>query len=122
MRRRLQVAAEDRLVAPEGVEAAADALVAGGERLGEGDELPLLDADRLLERLPRAPLRVARRTRRSAEQILREDSSAWASIQRGTEASRHKGVLSAREERVASFQRWLLERRAEHRAAQPDSA
>lgn len=53
----------------------------------------------------------ARRTEKSAERILAEDSSLWNAVQRGTEASVFPGVLSAREERVASFQRWLVERR-----------
>jgi choline monooxygenase len=53
----------------------------------------------------------ARRTRKSAERILAEDSCVWGAVQRGSEASDFAGVLSAREERVASFQQWLVERR-----------
>ncbi len=53
---------------------------------------------------------MARRTRRSADLILSQDSSVWPSVQRGTESSAHRGVLSAREERVAAFQKWVVER------------
>ncbi len=56
---------------------------------------------------------IARRTRKMADKILGEDSSLWESVQRGTEASTFKGVISAREERVAAFQRWVVERRAQ---------
>jgi len=54
---------------------------------------------------------LTRRTRRSADRILGEDSSLWSSVQRGTEASRFAGVLSTREERVAAFHRYLIDRR-----------
>ncbi|MDB4955815.1 MAG: cbdA 2 [Myxococcales bacterium] len=54
---------------------------------------------------------IARRTRKMADKILGEDSSLWDSVQRGTEASPHAGVLSAREERVAAFQQWLVAQR-----------
>ena len=54
----------------------------------------------------------ARRTRKGADRILAEDSSVWTSVQRGSEASPHRGVIGAREERVAAFHRWLLDRRA----------
>ncbi len=54
---------------------------------------------------------IARRTRKAADRILGEDSSLWDSVQRGTEASSHRGVLGAREERVAAFQRWVAQRR-----------
>lgn len=52
---------------------------------------------------------LARRTRRSADRILGEDSRVWPSVQGGLMASRFAGVLSAREERVASFQKWVGE-------------
>jgi phenylpropionate dioxygenase-like ring-hydroxylating dioxygenase large terminal subunit len=53
---------------------------------------------------------LARQTRKVADQIFEEDASLWDSIQRGTETSTHAGVLSAREERVAAFQRWVVDR------------
>jgi phenylpropionate dioxygenase-like ring-hydroxylating dioxygenase large terminal subunit len=55
---------------------------------------------------------LARRTRFGADRILGEDSSVWPSVQRGSEASPFRGVLSVREERVTAFQRWVMERRA----------
>jgi len=56
---------------------------------------------------------IARRTRKMADRILDEDSSLWESVQRGTEASSFAGVISAREERVAAFQRWVVAHRAQ---------
>jgi phenylpropionate dioxygenase-like ring-hydroxylating dioxygenase large terminal subunit len=80
-------------------------------RLGYGflpRDLRLPGPTQLVGRLALAE--IARRTRRSADRILGEDSSVWTSIQRGTESSRFAGVLSAREERVAAFQRWVVTR------------
>ncbi len=45
--------------------------------------------------------------------ILREDMGMYHSIQRGLEASPHRGVLGACEERIWKFQDWLL-REVEH--------
>lgn len=45
--------------------------------------------------------------KRAAESILREDSSVWPSVQRGSRHSLHRGVLGAREERVFHFQRYI---------------
>ncbi len=56
--------------------------------------------------------RIASGTRKMADKILGEDSSLWDSVQRGTEASTFPGVIGAREERVAAFQRWLVAQRA----------
>ena len=67
---------------------------------------PLLPLGRMLVR------ELARRTRISADRILDEDSSVWPHVQRGSEASRYRGVLSAREERVTAFQRWLVAQRS----------
>jgi phenylpropionate dioxygenase-like ring-hydroxylating dioxygenase large terminal subunit len=53
---------------------------------------------------------IARRTRKGADRILAEDSRVWGSVQTGTEHSPYPGVLSAREERVTAFHRWLLGR------------
>jgi hypothetical protein len=53
---------------------------------------------------------IARRTRKGADRILAEDSRVWGSVQTGTEHSPYPGVLSAREERVTAFHRWLLAR------------
>ena len=56
---------------------------------------------------------IARRTRKMADKILGEDSSLWDSVQRGTESSTFTGVISAREERVAAFQNWVVAHRAQ---------
>jgi hypothetical protein len=53
---------------------------------------------------------LARRTRKGADRILSEDSRVWPSVQLGTRHSHFAGVLSAREERVAAYHRWILER------------
>jgi phenylpropionate dioxygenase-like ring-hydroxylating dioxygenase large terminal subunit len=45
--------------------------------------------------------------------VLREDMRLWDEIQAGLEASRHEGVLSAREERVWAFQRFVRDAVAE---------
>lgn len=42
--------------------------------------------------------------------IIQEDIKIWESIQHGLEHSHHKGVLSRREERVYTFQRYIVER------------
>lgn len=39
--------------------------------------------------------------------ILREDRSVWASVQAGVEHAQAPGVLSAREERIWAFQKWV---------------
>ncbi len=57
------------------------------------------------------------RTRQSADKILGEDASLWESVQRGLTSSRNRGIIGAREERVAAFQRYLVERRGADRSA-----
>lgn len=42
--------------------------------------------------------------------IIGEDSALWPTVQQGLEASTHRGVLSAREERVFAFQRFVCEK------------
>ena len=42
--------------------------------------------------------------------IIGEDAVLWPPVQQGLEASDHRGVLSAREERVYAFQRYVYER------------
>lgn len=42
--------------------------------------------------------------------IIGEDAALWPPVQQGLEASDHRGVLSAREERVYAFQRYVMER------------
>ena len=46
---------------------------------------------------------------RYTREVLREDDRMFAGIQRGLRASRHRGVISAREERVHAFQRYVAE-------------
>ena len=41
---------------------------------------------------------------------MAEDAVLWPRVQQGLEASDHRGVLSAREERVYAFQRFVTER------------
>lgn len=70
-----------------------------------------LPSDADLRRLPlmRLANRLLRhRTRRSADAILGEDAVLWDGVQRGLAESRHRGVLGAREERVAAFQRGVV--------------
>jgi choline monooxygenase len=68
-----------------------------GETTGAGASIaaPVLRA--LARRL--APAFMAR--------VLAEDASIHAAVQRGLAASPHRGVLSAREERVHAFQRFV---------------
>ena len=47
--------------------------------------------------------------------VFREDMRLWSSIQRGLSASSHRGVLSAREERVHAFQRFVRDALAQER-------
>jgi choline monooxygenase len=47
---------------------------------------------------------------RFSEKLLREDSGVWESVQRGVETTSHPGVLSAREERVYHFQKYVAEK------------
>jgi hypothetical protein len=63
------------------------------------------DAARLAPRLagPIVGPLLARFTRK----VLGEDDAVFASVQRGLCASRHPGVLGAREERVHAFQRYV---------------
>ncbi|HUE16275.1 MAG TPA: aromatic ring-hydroxylating dioxygenase subunit alpha [Planctomycetaceae bacterium] len=42
--------------------------------------------------------------------ILQEDMARWPPVQQGLEKSRHKGVLSAREERVYAFQDYVVKK------------
>ena len=49
-------------------------------------------------------------TRRGADALLREDGGVWPAVQAGIRHSRYRGVLSAREERVAHFQQWVARR------------
>ncbi|MBA3452673.1 MAG: aromatic ring-hydroxylating dioxygenase subunit alpha [Deltaproteobacteria bacterium] len=44
-----------------------------------------------------------------SREVLREDDAMFAGIQRGLCASRHNGVISAREERVHAFQHFVAE-------------
>ena len=44
---------------------------------------------------------------RMGRKIINEDAALWPSVQQGLESSDHRGVLSAREERVFAFQRYL---------------
>jgi choline monooxygenase len=46
---------------------------------------------------------------RKFKQILTEDASLWLAVQKGLKASVHRGVISAREERVYAFQRYIVE-------------
>lgn len=46
---------------------------------------------------------------RYTREVLREDDAIFAGIQRGLRASRHPGVISAREERVHAFQQYVAE-------------
>lgn len=58
--------------------------------------------------VPRALAPVVQRmVARFTHQVLREDDALFASIQRGLEASRHAGVIGAREERVHAFQTYV---------------
>jgi choline monooxygenase len=45
---------------------------------------------------------------RQFKRILREDMARWPPVQQGLEKSHHRGVLSAREERVYAFQQYLV--------------
>jgi len=47
--------------------------------------------------------------RSRALQVMSEDLTIYADQQRGLEASRHRGVIGTREERVHSFQKYILE-------------
>jgi hypothetical protein len=47
---------------------------------------------------------------RMGRKIIGEDVALWPPVQQGLEASDHRGVLSAREERVYAFQRFVAER------------
>ena len=44
---------------------------------------------------------------RFSERLLAEDSGVWTAVQKGSEHSAHAGVLSAREERVYHFQKYV---------------
>lgn len=70
---------------------------------GDVDPSPASLAAPLLRRVARrlAPAFMAR--------VLAEDASIYRSVQRGLAASPHRGVLSAREERVHAFQRFVRE-------------
>jgi choline monooxygenase len=48
----------------------------------------------------------------SAKKVLTEDIRMFSGVQRGMRASPHRGVLSAREEQVYAFQRYIEERSA----------
>lgn len=47
---------------------------------------------------------------RSFRRIIGEDVALWPPVQQGIAASDHRGVLSAREERVHAFQRYVCEK------------
>lgn len=47
---------------------------------------------------------------RMGRKIIGEDAVLWPPVQQGLEASDHRGVLSAREERVYAFQRFVCEK------------
>lgn len=47
---------------------------------------------------------------KSGTRIVEEDASVYANVHRGMMHSPHAGVLSAREERVYHFQRWIARR------------
>lgn len=47
-----------------------------------------------------------------SERLLVEDASSWPGVQRGSESSNHAGVLSAREERVYHFQKYVAAKTA----------
>lgn len=47
---------------------------------------------------------------RMGKKIVGEDVALWPPVQQGLEGSEHRGVLSAREERVYAFQRFLCEK------------
>ncbi len=49
-------------------------------------------------------------SRRTMRRIMGEDLSIFADQQRGLSASRHKGVIGTREERIYVFQRYVLEK------------
>ena len=44
---------------------------------------------------------------RMAKKIIAEDVAYWPSVHLGLQSSLHQGVISAREERVYAFQKWL---------------
>lgn len=46
---------------------------------------------------------------RMGKKIVGEDIALWPPVQKGLKASPHKGVISAREERVYAFQRYLVD-------------
>jgi choline monooxygenase len=48
----------------------------------------------------------------TTRRILWEDAGIFAEVQRGMEASRFKGVIGTREERVYAFQRYVRDRLA----------
>lgn len=45
--------------------------------------------------------------KRMGRKITSEDAAYWPSVQAGLKSSTHQGVISAREERVYAFQKWL---------------
>jgi phenylpropionate dioxygenase-like ring-hydroxylating dioxygenase large terminal subunit len=47
---------------------------------------------------------------RLGAKIVAEDRAAWRGVQEGMKHSTHAGILSAREERVYHFQKWVAER------------
>jgi choline monooxygenase len=66
-------------------------------------------ADDLLLRPLTAPLQrvFGALMKKQGLRIFGEDGSAWSSVQAGVAHARGRGVLSAREERVWAFQRWV---------------
>src|SRR5262249_34690805 len=44
-----------------------------------------------------------------ARQVFAEDGSIYGAVQRGLEASPHRGVIGTREERIYYFQKYVLE-------------
>lgn len=54
---------------------------------------------------------------RMGRKIIGEDVALWPPVQQGLEASDHRGVLSAREERVYAFQRYVVDAMAASEAS-----
>ena len=44
------------------------------------------------------------------KQVFAEDASIYEGVQRGLEASPHRGVIGTREERIHVFQKYVLDR------------
>jgi phenylpropionate dioxygenase-like ring-hydroxylating dioxygenase large terminal subunit len=53
---------------------------------------------------------MARIVKMVSGQILREDANIFGDVQRGLQASEHRGVIGTREERIFVFQKYVLDR------------